>query len=169
MAQKWNDGVGFNFEFAIADCGLGFLRELQRVGKDIQNHQSAIEWCIQKGNSTKKKIIDNWAQRLPSDVMGNPIGKDAHVVESDNHHMGLGLAKLIDAVRNFNGMCWVASGNAMLFISPDGKFTYSTLPIQWQGVAIACRFDSSRITVKNGQYAEDEFETILSELLGRTF
>jgi hypothetical protein len=169
MAQKWNEDIGFNFEFAIADCGLGFLRELQRVGKDIQSHQSAIEWCIQKGNSTKKKEIDSWAQRLPSDVMGNPIGKDAYVIESDNHHMGLGLAKLIDAVRGFNGMCWIASGDALLFISPDGRFTYSVLPIQWQGVAIACRFDSSRITSKNGQYAEDEFETILSELFGRTF
>lgn len=169
MAQKWNDAIGFNFEFAIADCGLGFLRELQRVGKDFQDHQSAIGWCIQKGNSTKKKKVDTWAQRLPSDVMGNPIGKDAHVVESENHHMGLGLAKLIDAVKLFNGRCWIASGDTLLFISPDGKFCYSKLPIKWEGVAIACRFDSSKITDKSGQYAEDEFEAILSELFGRTF
>ncbi len=169
MAQKWNDTVGFNFEFAIADCGLGFLRELQRVGKDFQDHQSAIKWCIQKGNSTKKKKVDSWTQRLPADIMGNPIGKDAHVVESENHHMGLGLAKLIDAVHLFNGRCWIASGDTLLFISPDGKFQYSKLPIHWQGVAIACRFDSSRISDKNPQYAEDEFEIILSELFGRTF
>lgn len=169
MAQKWNDAVGFNFEFAIADCGYGFLRELQRVGKDFQDHKSAIEWCIQKGNSTKKKKVDTWSQRLPADVMGNPIGKDAHAVESENHHMGLGLAKLVDAVILFNGRCWIASGDILLFISPDGKFNYLKLTTYWQGVAIACRFESSRIAGKNGQYAEDEFEIILSKLFGRTF
>ena len=32
MAQRWGkDREGFFFEFAIADCGLGFLRELRRV------------------------------------------------------------------------------------------------------------------------------------------
>ncbi len=33
MAQKWsNQHGGFQFEFAVVDCGLGFLRELKRAG-----------------------------------------------------------------------------------------------------------------------------------------
>ena len=32
MAQKWNNPPDFNFEFAVADYGMGFLKELQRVG-----------------------------------------------------------------------------------------------------------------------------------------
>jgi len=167
MAQKWRDPPdGFLFEFAVADCGLGFLRELQRVGiSDIPDDGAAIEWCIQPGNSTKKREVeDPWEQRLPPDMMGNPMGRHARVVETDNHHMGLGLAKLISAVERFHGWCWLASGSAMLYISPDGQRTYETTHIPWQGVAIACRFDSNRVAGIQPQYAQDEFETILGTL-----
>ena len=167
MAQKWRDPPdGFLLEFAVADCGMGFLRELRRVGiPDIADDRAAIEWCIQPGNSTKKRDVDEWEQRLPADVMGHPMGRFGRVVESDNHHMGLGLAKLITAVEKFHGWCWLASGNAMLYISPDGQRTYTNLPIPWQGVALACRFDPSRVAGTALQYTEDEFEDILAQLM----
>lgn len=166
MAQKWRDPPdGFFFEFAVADCGMGFLRELQRVGMPITDDRAAIEWCIQPGNSTKKRDVDEWEQRLPVDVMGNPMGRFGRVVESDSHHMGLGLAKLITAVEQFHGWCWLASGNAMLYISPDGQRTYTNLPIPWQGVALACRFDSRRVAGTAQLYTGDEFEDILAQLI----
>jgi hypothetical protein len=165
MAQKWRDPPdGFLFEFAVADCGMGFLRELQRVGMPITNDRDAIEWCILPGNSTKKRDVDEWEQRLPVDVMGNPMGRFGRVVESDNHHMGLGLAKLITAVEQFHGWCWLASGNAMLCISPDGHRSYTILPIPWKGVALACRFDSNRVAGA-APYTGDEFEDILAQLI----
>ncbi|MCF3290987.1 hypothetical protein L1027_25035, partial [Escherichia coli] len=38
-------------EFSLADCGLGFLRELRRAGiPGIETHQDAIAWCIQEGH-----------------------------------------------------------------------------------------------------------------------
>ena len=166
MAQKWRDPLdGFLFEFAVADCGYGFLRELQRVGMPIMDDHAAIEWCIQRGNSTKKREIDEWEQRLPVDVMGNPMGRFGRVVESDSHHMGLGLAKLISAVEQFHGCCWLASGKAMLYITPDGKREFVKLPIPWKGVAIACRFDSQRVAAAQQKYTGDEFEDILSKLM----
>lgn len=166
MAQKWRDPPdGFLFEFAVADCGYGFLRELQRVGMQVADDHAAIEWCIQPGNSTKKRDADEWEQRLPADVMGNPMGHFGRVVESDNHHMGLGLAKLITAVKQFHGWCWLASGQAMLCINPDGQRTYKNLPIPWQGVALACRFDSGRVAETPPQHTEDEFEDILAQLI----
>lgn len=167
MAQKWSDPPdGFLFEFAVADCGYGFLRELQRVGiPDIPDDAAAIEWCIQPGNSTKKRDVeDSWEQRLPPDMMGNPMGRHGRVVESDNHHMGLGLAKLIDAVERFHGWCWLASGNTILCISPDGNRIYQTIPIPWKGVALACRFGSNAVTGTRPQYYADELETILNSL-----
>ena len=166
MAQKWSDSPGFLFEFAVADCGYGFLRELQRVGiPNIADDQAAIEWCIQPGNSTKKRNVDEWEQRLPPDVMGNPMGRFGRVVESDSHHMGLGLAKLISAVDQFHGRCWLASGSSMLCITPDGRRTYTNIPIPWKGVAIACRFDSQRVVGTRPRYTEDEFEDILMQLM----
>ncbi|MFM9913267.1 MAG: hypothetical protein ACKVN9_07030 [Methylophilaceae bacterium] len=167
MAQKWRDPPdGFLFEFAVADCGMGFLRELRRVGiPDIADDEAAIKWCIQRGHSTKKREVeDAWEQRLPPDMMGNPIGRDGRVVETDNHHMGLGLAKLIDAVERFHGWCWLASGDSMLCISPNGNRIYQTIPVALQGVAIACRFDSMRVAGTAPEYAADELETILSTL-----
>lgn len=166
MAQKWRDPAdGFLFEFAVADCGMGFLRELQRVGMRVTDDRAAIEWCIQPGNSTKKRNADEWEQRLPPDVMGNPMGSFGRVVESDSHHMGLGLAKLVTAVEQFSGWCWLASGNTMLCISPNGQRTYVNLPIPWQGVALACRFDSKRIAATQQEHTTDEFEDILSQLM----
>lgn len=128
MAQKWSNQIGgFQFEFAVADCGLGFLRELKRAGiRDIDTHQEAIAWCIQKGNSTKKRTVDEWEQRLPPDMMGNPIAGIGRVVESDNHHMGLGLAKLVESVERFRGWLWLASGDAMFCILPDGRRSHET-------------------------------------------
>ncbi len=167
MAQKWsNQHGGFLFEFAVADCGLGFLRELKRAGiRDIETHQEAIAWCIQKGNSSKKRVVDEWAQRLPTDMMGNPMAGIGRVVESDNHHMGLGLAKLVEGVERFCGRLWLVSGDSMLCIQPNGSRSYETAPIPWQGVALACRFDSARVAGPQQAPTADEFETILGELL----
>jgi hypothetical protein len=97
--------------------------------------------------------------------MGNPMGAFGRVIESDSHHMGLGLAKLITAVEQFHGWCWLASGKTMLCISPDGQRTYVSLPIPWQGVALACRFDSNRVAGTPSQHIEDEFEDILAQLI----
>jgi hypothetical protein len=62
LAQKWNDPRSDRseqiIEFALADCGRGFLRELLRVGLaqrlGIEDHQGAIAWCIAEGNSSKR-------------------------------------------------------------------------------------------------------------------
>lgn len=167
MAQRWGgDRDGFFFEFAIADCGLGFLRELRRVGiPGINGHRDAIAWCIQKGNSTKKRLVDPWAQRLPSDVMGNPMPGLGVVVESDNHHLGLGLAKLVAATERFKGRLWLASGDALLNIHPHRGRTYENIDIEWQGVAAACRFHSSQVRLAVQAESETEFQRMFATLV----
>ena len=147
MAQIWAkyNGNGHCFEFALADCGLGFRRELKRVGLDIGRDADAIEWCIQKGNSSKKiKPQDEWGQRLPADISGNPMPGIGQVVVSDSHHMGLGLAKLLELVSNYKGCLWLASGMDMLGIGSDGSKTYNNNKQEWQGVVLACRFDTEK-------------------------
>ena len=168
MAQKWRDRQpgGFVFEFAVADCGLGFLREVRRAGfRGIETDQAAIQWCVQKGHSTKMKPVSDWAQRLPQDIMNNPMPNVGHVVESDNHHLGLGLAKLLEGVERFNGSLWLASGASMLVIQPNKAHVYEELRIPWQGVAIACRFESARVDEHLAARPKDEFEDILKTLI----
>lgn len=167
MAQKWKNDDGFCFELAVADCGLGFLRELRRVGiPGIANDADAIAWCIEKGHSTKKKTVDDLAQRLPADMMGNPIPGVGHVVESDNHHLGLGLAKLVENVERFEGWLWLASGGSMLVIRPGRERVIEDIRVPWQGVALACRFDSARVADRAAAEPADEFADILKQLFG---
>lgn len=176
MAQKWNkprsDGKVQHIEFALADCGKGFLGELARSGVSgrlgIADDAGAIRWCIQEGNSSKKREDDGWTQRLPPDAMGNPIGPDARVKTKENNHLGLGLHKLTMLVRGYGGELWLASGAAMLHIDPMGRETYVATPCPWQGVALACRFTTDVVIQRAARYKArpDELDRVLTELLG---
>lgn len=172
MAQRWkkpNSNNEFLFEFSLADCGIGFLRELRRVGLNIPDHQSAIEWCLLRGNSSKLVRVhddDDWGQRLPPDMMGNPMPGLGRVKESDNHHQGLGLAKLVDLVTAYRGDLWLCSGTAILSIGSNGLRSYSGPKFEWQGVTMACRFDTSVIRCHQNAEELDEITAGLIELLG---
>ena len=150
MAQTYNDPIlqqSF-IEFTLGDQGLGFLNEMRRAGKPISVHKDAIEWCIQKGNSTKHADDeDSWLQRLPSDWIGeSPLGEFGGEV-TENHHQGLGLFHLIDLVERFNGELYLVSGNSALHIKNKVR-TYIDLYTNWQGVIISCRFDKHELLSK---------------------
>lgn len=172
MAQKWpkpHRSREYLFEFALADCGLGFLGELKRTAVPVFNHQSAIDWCIQRGNSSKlykKPLDDEWMQRMPIDITMNPIREISKIKESENNHQGIGLAKLIDLVRSYSGSLWIASGNSILSIDSAGNSSYSEAMISWQGVAIACRFDTEQIRHLQNRDDFDQVTDDLMQLLG---
>ncbi|MDR5758202.1 hypothetical protein [Caballeronia sp. LZ035] len=147
MAQTWRNTKRQDsnwFEFSLADCGMGFLRETQRAGiAGIGSDAEAISWCIQKGNTSKKtKVVDDMMQSLPPDMMGNPMGGFAAIKESDNHHMGLGLAKLMSLVEKYRGRLWLASGGSLLYKPPVVPHVIRAAPSHCQGVALAVRFDT---------------------------
>lgn len=171
MAQCWKKPYCENeymFEFALADCGLGFLRELRRVGLTMQDDASAINWCIEKGHSSKlvrQVKEDDWEQRLPPDVMGNPMPGIGYVKESDNHHQGLGLAKLMSLVEGYHGELWIATGNAIFTLTADGIRGLQAPNFPWEGVSIACRFDTSAIRLSQKTEEADSATDMLIELL----
>lgn len=167
MAQKWSsykDSEHQFFEFALADCGLGFFNELKRTNIiKVADDKEAIEWCVQEGNSSKKKdSISDWDQRLPQDIMNNPMLNIGRPVMSENNHMGLGLAKLLNLVNNYDGQLLLASGSDVLIINNGKKSFYS--PVRgWNGVALSCRFDTKK--VNNYKKSDDEDITSLIHLL----
>ncbi len=155
MAQMWkgisNDQnrvppAWHKLEFALADAGLGFLGELTRTDMDVRRTDAeAIRWCIQEGNSTKKnRPGEDWAQRVPGDVINNPFRGIEKTKISENHHQGLGLFKLICTIKRFKGELWIASGRKIFFMDSQGAENFQTLETPWQGVAIACQFDTRR-------------------------
>lgn len=159
MAQRWSVPWTLKrdhyLEFALADCGYGFLGEMRRVGMSVDSHRAAIEWCIQEGHSTKKlKPEGAWAQRIPEDVIGNPLLGVEDTRFSDNHHMGLGLYKLTQLIEKFHGWLWLVSGDTALVLEPGRKNAYIKLKYPWQGVAIACRFKASQIKRAGAEVVE---------------
>jgi hypothetical protein len=172
MAQRWNvprsEGQDEYLEFALADVGRGFLRELRRVGMaDIEGDTGAIAWCIQEGHSSKRlRREDDWEQTLPEDADRMPMpGAGVRRDTGGNHHMGLGLHKFIDLARRAHGRLWLATGSSMLEIAPDGSRRYHDLDVPWQGVALACCFKSSRIA---GAASEQTDETLGEIIQGLT-
>ena len=74
MAQKNQDVL----EFALADYGTRFFCvNFKELGYPTLIRTKEHEWCIQKGNSSKKISVekeDDWLQALPPDCIGNPMG-----------------------------------------------------------------------------------------------
>lgn len=175
VAQRWKESPRnplsreYNIEFALADSGIGFLGEVQRVKLPISTDQEAIGWCIQEGHSTKKiQPVSDWAQRMPPDLIGNPLRDVEQTRLSENHHMGLGLAKLVRLVREFRGFLWLASGNSMLKLAPESEPAYIDIKYRWQGVAVACRFRSSDLakTRRDFETGDKDIQEIMRILGG---
>jgi hypothetical protein len=170
-AQRWRvprrDDV-WNFEFALADCGIGFFRELKRVGMGISGDAAAIDWCIQEGHSTKRLTPgDKWAQHVPSDITHNPLVGLPKSENFGNHHLGLGLWNLVHLVQRFRGSLWLATGESLLFLRGKNQRQYMKLRFPWQGVAIACRFNISHLTLPAEEEPDPRVEKIMELLRGR--
>ena len=175
LAQKWKASPwnplrqDYCLEFALADSGIGFLHEVQNAGLNITTDREAIEWCIQEGHSTKKvRPVSDWAQRVPADIINNPLRGIEQTWDTENHHMGLGLYKLVCLVREFRGFLWLASGSAGLVLAPGRQPAYISIKYPWQGVAIACRFRSGDIaTVRQDiETGDKDVEEIMRILRG---
>lgn len=143
-----------SIEFCLADCGIGLLEELKSKKINVaRNHQEAIEWCIQEGNSSKllnAELIeeDEWAQSMPNDHVGSsPFGKQVAIkARSDgNNHQGLGLAKTIQLVNSYKAELILATGNCALHIKSNGEKNYLDLPHCWRGVAISIKINRNHL------------------------
>lgn len=157
-----------HIEFAIADSGLGFLEEMNRVGfVYASNDQEAIEWCVREGNTTKRVVEDPWAQALPTDAISSPMPTSTIVGGGNrNHHQGLGLAKLMKLCESYSGDLCVASGNALLNMA-NGETSFHTLSTPWKGVAISCRLKQSKLaTVRMDSGMSPELQDIIRKLGG---
>ena len=158
---------GLLIEFSLADCGMGFMNELQRARiKEATTHREAIEWCIQKGNSSKLAVKqDPWAQSVPDDFLGSsPFQSGITTYQNTgNHHQGLGLAKLFSLAKQYDGLLYLASGDHYLELQ-NGNISYHELAHSWQGVAISLAIKESSFVV-GGQPMQDVDSVDIFELM----
>lgn len=136
-AQRYRRAGGDVIQFAIVDWGVGMLRNVTKVSPGVITDEQAIDWCLQRGNTTAISSGDGWEQRLPEDSMFSPYPPSVRTITSDNHHQGLGLWHLQEIVRAAGGRFWVASGAAQCRYLAGGRGpSYDSLNPFWQGVAI---------------------------------
>jgi len=141
LAQIYNANSDQGYiEFAVVDCGMGFLRELRSKGISVAGSEEAINWCLEKGNTSKAPKIedDGWGQWLPDDSMGNPMNIPTTHQDQGNHHQGLGLHLLEKLAKNANGTLQIATGDSLVTVQKGHK-TCLKIP-EYSGVAIICRF-----------------------------
>lgn len=170
LAQKYqvpfSNGQDYYLEFALADSGLGYLREMKRAGFDIESHQEAIDWCVREGNSTKHSDTqDEWAQTVPADLAGgSPMSYSVGTRVSANHHQGLGLDHLLRLVKGYSGELDLVSGNATLSIDSNGRESFSINENTWQGVVLSCRIKESCLNSAE-DYVSESQQNIMDRLI----
>jgi hypothetical protein len=136
-AQRHKRLRGDFIQFAIADTGVGMLRNVKKTAPDVSTDAQAIEWCLRRGNTTAADDSDGWEQRLPEDSLLSPYPRAVRSITGDNHHQGLGLWHLQEIVRAAGGSFWLASGAGQCrYLEGDDAPSYHSLDPFWQGVAI---------------------------------
>lgn len=138
------------------------MEELKRSriagSKGIKSDREAVEWCIQEGNSSKlAKLEDEWAQSVPEDYLGSSPFGGAAVVHSGNgnHHQGLGLAKLVELARSYDGVLNIASGDCLMMLRRGGQQSFRRLAQPWRGVAVSLSIKESSLMAAKVVEAED--------------
>ncbi len=173
MAQchpYYNYVKGNYVSFAIADSGMGFLAELKsRKIANITNDKEAIEWCIVKDNTSKRKEVDDpWAQRVPEDALVNPYGAGITTKTKDNNHQGLGLDKLVQLVTRYKGWLQIISGRSVLNMDNTGSILYSEMSSEWKGVVISLVLDANEFENQVPVQTEKEVINLMDKLRGRS-
>ncbi len=120
--------------FALADCGRGFLRATRADGvPGIAIDREAMAWCIVDGNtSSRYSAQDEFAQRLPFDCLESPIPGPVKTDEDENHHEGIGLAKLAAVASEGGGIVEIVSGDARAVLKGREEPSFSTLAAPWR-------------------------------------
>ncbi len=149
-AQRYRTNRGDFIQFAIVDSGVGMLRNVKAAAQAVSTDEQAIEWCLQRGNTTAASDGDGWEQRIPEDSVVSPYPQTVRTVTGDNHHQGLGLWHLQEAVRAAGGSFWVASGagQCRYFAGANGP-SYDSMSPSWQGVAIEVELPVPRVPAAN--------------------
>ncbi|AXR66603.1 hypothetical protein [Leptospira mayottensis] len=143
MAQAYKE----NFEFAISDNGIGFLKEIQNRKPELKvtDDKEAIKWCLQVSNSTKK--LDEFSQRLPEGHSGRSPFPNSYVSQrgDGNHHIGYGLYELHKFAKNYSGRLEIVSGLGYYILNFDGSSRLQDLSQNFNGVSISLRFNLMKL------------------------
>lgn len=131
-------------QIAVADTGRGIGDSVRSSGNESFTSISdddALLWCLKRGNTCTKlspiPVADLIGpQRLDPYSNYNPYPENVSVVTEDNHHMGEGLYRLTELIRQTGGKTWIWSGKASVLC--DNNITTSIPSLHdWCGTLVA--------------------------------
>jgi hypothetical protein len=126
-------------QIAVADIGQGIRNSLGPVWKE-KTDKEALEWCLIRGNTRTKLLPQDedllGPQKLDCLSFHNPYPEHTNVRYDDNHHMGEGLYRLVELIRETGGKTWIWSGNASM-LNDKGTTTWIDPGISWSGTIVA--------------------------------
>lgn len=171
------DGCGFSaaqmyrgrervIRIGIADCGYGLNGSVQRSGRSMTDLE-AIEWCLQRGNTTARKASSSedvfGPQRLPEDCLSSPYPDHVETTSNASHHMGEGLYRLTELVAKTGGNTLVWSGSAQILYSSESRIPKNT-DVHWLGTAIEIELPVAAFEACQAAVDRDEFESLAKRL-----
>jgi hypothetical protein len=106
---------------------------VNRVIGGSRSDEEAIAWCLLDGNTTAVSR-DEWAQRIPEDLIDSPLPESLSM-RTDDHHLGLGLGHLVRLVETTHGELWILSGKGQYHFGPHGG-QLRRAGTNWQGVVM---------------------------------
>ena len=103
-------------QFAVADCGCGFLKNIAAKFTDIDNESDAVKKALERG-----------------------ITASSHLAYGQERNAGYGLYTLDTILKETNGKMTIISNEACLIMSGDIK-DYFELETPWEGTVVAFEF-----------------------------
>lgn len=140
-------------EFAVCDYGCGFLRNVRRVVPAVDTHWKAIEWVLVRGHTTAK----------PPDPFAQRDGPDWDEQVEHNHHMGIGLWRLVQLVERTSGELWIWSGDTT-YHRTGHEYSFRPAPVIWPGVMIELVVPKLTTPPVLGDFSRDDLDSVGSEL-----
>lgn len=151
-------------QIAVADIGRGIAGSVRSAGGEYREYddKKALEWCLVRGN-TRAKL-----RQVPEDLIGpqridpysnyNPYPIGTPVTAETNHHMGEGLYKLVELIKETQGKTWIWSGSASM-LNDKGSTIWIDPGLDWTGTIVAIEipivaFQESTVARSNAKFEE---------------
>jgi hypothetical protein len=129
-------------QIAVADIGQGIGGSVRSAGAKYLEwtDRQALEWCLVKGNTVAKLTQPKedllGPQRIDFYSNYNPYPPETAISSDTNHHMGEGLFRLVELIRETRGKTWIWSGHASM-LNDKGSTIWLDPGFDWKGTIVA--------------------------------
>jgi hypothetical protein len=156
-------------QIAVADIGQGIGGSLRSAGTEYQEwtDEEALKWCLVRGNTTAKlrqpKEDLLGPQRIDYYSHHNPYPSETPVSSDTNNHMGEGLFRLVELIKETRGKTWIWSGRSSM-LNDKGSTIWIDPELDWKGTVVAIEIPVDAFQTSTVAENTLEFEKLAEKL-----